>query len=409
MNYRRFLRKSSMLLLLVSLWSHNSATYAQENDVDPSSTTMAIADFGWDFYQKVRGNEGENVFYSPASISTALTMIYVGARGSTAEEMSRVLHLPLDQGLAAMDFGPVLRQLQASENVDGYKLSTANRVWVSEQLQLNPSYLQSMKQNFQSGVEATNFLDPAQTAQTINSWVAANTNNKITEIVESSMISRDMLLFLANAIYFKGNWETRFNRNETAKQPFYLDTARLRSVEADTMHRRGKVAYGENTEVQAIKLPFKGDIAMTIILPKQAVSLESVEAKLSRPYFAKLTQGLFQRNVMVYLPKFTIHSSYDLRDTLSAMGMSQAFSNNADFSGISSQEFLKISHAIHKGFVMVNEEGAEAAAVTGIGMSRTSVTVPFEFRVDRPFIFVIHAKDDLPLFVGRIADPTKGN
>ncbi len=406
MNFRRFLHRSSTLLLLITFWSHNSASYAQDNDFNPTAAVNAITDFGWDFYKQVRQeNEGKNIFYSPASISTALTMVYVGAQGQTAEQMSQVLHLP-EPGLAAMDFGHIFSRLPANENENGYTLSTANKLWVSEQLQLNPSFLQSMYENFRSEVEKSNFLAPSETAQKINSWVATNTNGKIPEIIDSSMITRDMVLFLANAVYFKGQWETAFKPQFTSKQPFYLDDAREKQVLVDTMERQGNIVYGENDKVKAVKLPFKGDVAMTIILPKDGTELVAVENKLSRGFLTNLSKDFYAAPVQIFLPKFTMRSSYDLRDYLSNLGMPLAFSDGADFSGIAAGERLRISHAIHKGFVAVDEQGAEAAAATGIGVSRTSVSVPVEFRVDRPFIFVIHTKDNLPLFIGRIVNPT---
>ena len=381
--------------------------------------------FAFALYAKLAEEADGNLFFSPASIHTALTMTYAGARGNTARQMADVLALPHDIFFrppmrGAGDMMPIpweqdrvhpayrglLAQLTPGPDA-GYQLHVANALWGQEGYAWLDEFLQVTEDNYGAGLQEVDFVSQTEQArQTINTWVEEQTNDKIRELLKRGILTPETALVLTNAIYFKGDWASQFDPDATADAPFHISADE--SVDAPLMHQEGTFGYAEDENVQIISLPYVGDeLSMVVILPKQVDGLANAAGQLTPDALSGMIAGLQEREVDVYLPKFTMTSEFSLGEVLQSMGMTDAF-GNADFSGMNGGRDLFISAVVHKAFVDVNEEGTEAAAATGVVMGITSVPpAPPVFRADHPFLFVIrHNETGAILFMGRVTDPT---
>ncbi len=366
--------------------------------------------FAGELYQQLAVKEG-NQFISPYSISTALGMTYLGARGETAGQMAATLHFAGEQSATAATFGKLQQQLNAIQDMENIELAVANALFPMQGVTLNSKFAETIKQSFGGKIQALDFAGDAQgSADTINSWVAAQTNEKIQQIIDANSLDPMMRLVLANAIYFKGPWATPFDTANTKAAEFTLpDTTR---VSTKMMNRSGEILYAANEQLSLVDLPYAdGRLTMTVLLPNEGVNLSTLEQQFSPALLGDLYSQLEERDVQLSLPKFRIETSYELSKTLTAMGMIAAFSpNKADFSGLlANDEQLFIGLVIHKAFVEVSEEGTEAAAATTVGMRTTSIREPKPpviFNANRPFLFLIRDRQsDSILFLGRLEDP----
>ena len=355
-------------------------------------------------------------------------MTYAGARENTALQMHGVLNLPMqiDTGGDPVVMGgpnvPVpwpqqrihpayrslLDALTPGEDA-GYQLHVANALWGQESYAWLDEFLQVTQDNYGAGLREVDFVGQTEQArQTINAWVEEQTNDKIRELLPPGILTPETALVLTNAIYFKGDWASQFDPDATADAPFH--TSADETVDAPLMHQEDTFGYAEDENVQILSLPYVGDeLSMVVILPKQVDGLADAAGQLSPDALSGMITGLQEREVVVYLPKFTMTSEFGLGEVLQSMGMTDAFAfDNADFSGMNGGRDLFISAVIHKAFVDVNEEGTEAAAATGVVMGVTSVPPPPPvFRADHPFLFVIrHNETGAILFMGRVMDPT---
>lgn len=371
---------------------------------DPSPVVTGNNQFGRELFAQLTPKPG-NVFFSPFSVSTALAMTATGARGATYEEMAKVLHLPT--GNAAAGFAALLPKLQSDPN-SGFELRVANAIWGQQGFPFKPEFTAGISGNFGGALKPVNFADTATAARTINAWVEEQTNNRIKDLIDPTMIDSQTRLALTNAIYFLGKWESAFDKTLTADQPFF--TSAGKSVTAALMQQSGHFAYGETNDAQVVELPYKGKrLVMTVILPKSIDGLAAVEEKLLAGQLDATLAALVNSKGHVALPRFEFKTKYRLERDLIRMGMAKAFSDAADFSGMTDAERLGISFVIHKAFVKVDEQGTEAAAATGVGI-RAMAALPektFQFRADRPFVFMIRDRETgSMLFAGRLSDPT---
>jgi serpin B len=376
--------------------------------VSAPDQAQAAADnnaFALDLYGRLRTQEG-NLFLSPASISTALAMTYGGARGPTAEEMAATLHFALDQERLHPAFAGLLRGLRADPKTKGYQLHLANALWAQKGHPFLPEYVKLVKDNYDAGLEEIDFEHaPDQARRTINAWVAKQTDDKIEELLPPTLPRPDTLLVLTNAIYFKGDWALPFKKQSTHDGPFHLADGGNATV--PLMTQTARFPYLEGDTYQALELPYAGnDLSMVVLLPKQADGLPDLERQLTagklRPALAKLRPT----EVQVVLPRFKVTGAFDLAGTLQALGMKTAFTEKADFSGMDGERDLFVSAVIHKAYVDVNEEGTEAAAATGVLMTRAAVRIHPVFRADHPFVFLIRdTRSGSILLLGRLANP----
>ncbi|MEX2665504.1 serpin family protein [Candidatus Uabimicrobium amorphum] len=358
----------------------------------------------WELYQQLVNKEsGKNIFYSPYSISTALAMTYAGAKGNTAQEMQQTLHFVKDEPHKA--FSGLIDLIQAQNNQ--YKLNVANALWGQKSYKFLPSFLDTTGKNYGAGLHTVDFVkETEQARKTINTWVAKNTADKIKDLLPPNAITSETRLVLTNTIYFKGDWSSAFDKEKTTQDVFHIDAKTTENVDMMTQKPK-KFAYYEEEGLQAVKLPYKGDdVAMYIFLPQQ---LSLFDKQISTQKLQEIATKMRTTKVWIKMPKFKTRYKFDAKEVLQLMGMKDAFALAADFSGMNGNKELRITKVIHEAFVAIDEEGTEAAAATGVVMSRKSMPrPPKRFFVDRPFVFtIVHPKTGSTLFVGRVTNPNK--
>ncbi|MBW2645389.1 MAG: serpin family protein [Deltaproteobacteria bacterium] len=399
---------STGLLTVLAIAVLTSGVYAEAlNSTDTNAVVEGNTSFAFDLYKQLKDAEG-NLFFSPYSISTALAMTYAGARGKTEKQMAGALHFTLDQKRLHPAFACLEAQFNAAQNRD-IELNVANALWAQKDYVFLKEFLDLTAKNYGAAPNHVDFKRDCETARKeINAWVEQKTKNKIKDLIKRGVLDPLTRLVLTNAIYFKGNWGSQFNKSHTKEEPFRPATGK--SVKVPLMTQTQEFRYTESDSLQILELPYVGDdLSMIVLLPGKIDGLAQLEADLN-PENLNAWMGLLRkREVVVFLPKFKMTSQLSLAETLASMGMPDAFRPNADFSGMDGTKTLYISAVVHKAFVDVNEEGTEAAAATGVVMRLTSAlpTPPPVFRADHPFVFLIRDNHSGSiLFLGRIVDPT---
>ncbi|MEO8878426.1 MAG: serpin family protein [Polyangiaceae bacterium] len=392
-----------------------STTAAAADPADAAAFAASIEAFNADLYAKLKSGKG-NVFYSPTSIEVALAMAAAGAHGDTAQQMQKVLHLGSDAGKTNAAASHLLASWTTPSD-SGPTLNVANRLWGQKDYAFLPDYLQTTHDSYGAELALVDFKKaPEDARKAINTWVADKTNQKILDLIPSGALSPLTRLVLTNAVYFKGTWSTAFDKASTKNESFLAGTTKV--TVPMMQHKFTSAMYAELPHAQMLSLPYKGDAAhslsMVIVLPKSGTPLTTAEADLNSGAVTKWVGMETMRSVNVSLPRFKTSSQFELGPTLKQMGMPLPFSDQADFTGMSSAkggEELKISNVIHKAFVDVNEDGTEAAAATGVVMGTRGMMVPqnpVDFKVDHPFAFFIRDdKSGAILFAGKIENPTK--
>ncbi|CAN5317162.1 serpin family protein [soil metagenome] len=359
--------------------------------------------FAFDLAKQVNTAEGQtrNVFISPLSLHIALGMILNGANGQTAQEIQKTLKL--DAQTLAEANTTYQNLMENLPTVDpGVTVTLANSVWNRNTFPVETSFQDILKTTFKADVSAENFDDPA-TVGKINAWASQKTNGKIPKVIDQ--IQENDVMFLLNALYFKGDWKTQFDPSKTMDSPFNLASGGTTSVKMMRLENVFRQAF--RSTYTAIELPYGSDkYAMTVLLPSQNTTADALINSLSSTDWAQLQKDMTAGEIDFGLPKFTLSYEIKLNNALSALGMPTAFTDRADFTKINAKGGLTLSFVKQNTFVAVDEKGTEAAAVTTGGVSTTSARVPT--LCDRPFVFVIHEKTSgTVLFVGKIADPTK--
>ncbi|MEK6861515.1 MAG: serpin family protein [Nanoarchaeota archaeon] len=394
---------------------------------DAGSTQQGIQEvvkannqFAFELYSELDKAENDNMFYSPYSISAALAMTYEGAKGQTADEMKSVFHFPESSTLRP-NFAVIYNEINKKDKP--YKLSTGNALWVQQDYLFLEDYT-SRVENYYGGKAANlDFIgETERSRQTINTFIEEQTNDKIKDLIPQGALTPDIRLVLTNAIYFKGTWTWEFDKSDTREQDFKITPTNIIKTPMMFMDNdKAKFNYADLGEIQILELPYKGeDISMLILLPKQGEDYDLETGEIITSDYTlddielssnKLNEykSQMQETKLGYIsmPKFEFDTKYFMNDALSEMGMPTAFTDRADFSGMTGKDDLLISFVIHQAYVKVDEEGTEAAAATAVGAGTTSVSPKKEFRADHPFIFIIQEKETGNiLFMGRVVDPT---
>lgn len=363
----------------------------------------AINQFAFDLY-KMNSKQSGNLFFSPLSIEAALAMTSAGAEEETLLQMQKTLRL---SGLEHKDFKNILDQLKGNQN---FQLVVANRIWGQSGNQYDEKFLKILQENYSADLSPLDFKQAADPSrEKINQWVAENTQQKIKDLLQPGTITPQTDLVLTNAIYFKGQWYSTFEKSNTKPDPFFMTGGKTKKVPFMTLQKR--MSYYFDDQMQIVELPYKGgELVMSLILPNKDVPLAKVETVDVLKNLGKLSS----REVICTIPKFKIESKFDLNENLSQMGMPLAFDKNkANFKGIRKMipgENLFISKVVHKAFVDVDENGTEAAAATAVVMMPTSAMMPAGppavFKADHPFLFLIrHHRTGAILFMGRVSEP----
>jgi serpin B len=344
----------------------------------------------------------DNVFISPLSVSMALNMTANGAQGATKDEILTALRA----GDYSMDdVNEYSRSLRtALMEVDpSTEFAVANSIWYRQGFPVKAPFIDVNRTNYDAEVREIDFSSPAAVTQ-INGWCARNTKDKITEIIDG--IDDDVVMYLINAVYFKGIWVSKFDKKETKKEDFHLPDGTVRKV--DMMRQQASFNYTTDENAGYLELPYGNQaFSMIVILPHEGKTTDDVTAQLNSERWNGCMERLSSWDVNLRLPRFKAECKYSLeKDILPDMGMTTPFTQLADFSGISDRATL-ISSVIHKTYVDVDEEGTEAAAVTAVKMVFTSVSPgPIVFTVDKPFLFAIRERSTgVILFMGRMEAP----
>jgi len=375
----------------------------EENPVT-CELTAANGDFAIALFKQMSGEEPDkNLFISPFSISTALTMTLNGANGQTFDEMHNTLKLgDLEIQEVNESYKQLLETLPGLDPLTKMKL--ANSVWPQIDFPVMESFLEITSEYFNSEVIPVDFKNPAVVDQ-VNQWVEENTDGLIKQTLDQ--LSPEVVMLLINTIYFKGAWQTEFDPKDTYETDFYLEGGGTSTV--DMMHiQENDFPYFQNSLFQAIDLPYGDSIySMSVFLPMPGHTVDEIVAEMSPETWDQWLGAFQPQPVELLFPKFKMEYGKLLKRTLSDMGMPVAFSANADFSKMVDGWGVKISDVLHKSFVEVNEEGTEAAAVTVVIIDYTSTgpSVPI-FKADHPFVFVIRDnKTNSILFMGKVMDP----
>ena len=360
--------------------------------------------FGFKLFAQINGSEqNKNVFISPFSVSMAFGMLLNGANGSTLDSLEQALG---DAGMSLSDINNAYKNVSALlTTLDAHvTFQNANSIWYRDGFPVLSNFLNVNKNYFDAEADSLDFT-LSSAAQTINNWVNTKTNGKIPTIINGS-IPPDIVMYLINAIYFKGTWTYKFDTSGTKDVPFTCADGSLTTCKL--MSQEDTYAYYADNSLQAIDLPY-GDrsFSMTVILPANGNSIDQFASGLTQAQWNTIINKLDSAKVDLYLPKFTLNYSKSLKDALIALGMGIAFDPlRADLSHISSKVGLFVSDVLHKTYVDVDEEGTEAAAVTAISIGATVVIDKTVMRVDHPFIFAIREhQSGTILFIGKIVNP----
>ncbi len=382
---------------------------------DGASAGAAVNAFGLDLYRAVADANGAgNVVISPASIALALAMARAGARGQTATEMDGVLRDLASDGhagwVAALDAALNARTGTFQDlmgDPQQVTLRVVNAPFAQRGLALEPAYLDALASRFGAGLRLVDYVHAAEAARTlINGWVAGETQQRIPELLARGAIDDKTRLVLVNAIYLKAAWQTPFMTEATANAPFARPDGS--SVDVPMMRNQDEYPYAFGDGWQAVELPYVGgQLAMLVIVPDD---LTAFSRSLDGDSLAAIVGNLASAQVNLGLPRFGAETQAELGPVLASLGMPTAFTDEADFGGITTQEALAISAVIHQANIDVDEAGTEAAAATAVTMRATGIAAdPVSLTVDRPFLFALRdLQTGAIVFLGRIVDPSAG-
>nr|XP_003225626.1 PREDICTED: leukocyte elastase inhibitor [Anolis carolinensis] len=370
--------------------------------------------FALDLFQKlIEANPTGNIFFSPLSMCSALAMVFLGAKGDTATQLSKTFHFD-----GVEDVHVKLQKLSTTINQSNvpYVLKLANRLYGEKTYTFLQDYLTSTQKLYGAELSTVDFLNAAESVRNeINQWVEGQTEGKIRELLSEGSVNELTKLVLVNAIYFKGSWEEKFKEEDTTDMPFRLSKKEKKNVKMMFMKKKFPFGYIDECKCRVLELPYKGkELSMIILLPDDieddSTGLERLEKQLTIDKLQEWTlpRNMYSHNeVYVHLPKFKLEESYDLKTYLSALGLRDVFdAGKANLSGMSGARDLHVSKIVHKSFVEVNEEGTEAAAATVVAVMLCSLPMEDDFNADHPFLFFIrHNPTSTILFFGKFASP----
>ncbi len=374
---------------------------------DISPAVNGNTEFAVNLYHRLKSAPG-NIAISPCSISTAFAMVYLGARGKTAEEIRKVMHFLMPKRFHSL-FSVWRRKLEAVSRPGEIELLLANSLWLQKDFSVLEEFVSGLKKFYEAKLYVVDFARDTEGAMNeINLWVEKKTAGKIKELISRGQLNPQTRLVLCNAVYFKGKWRNRFDVEATRKEMFWVTSDK--SFPVDMMHQKAKVRYKDFGEFEVVELPYNGErVCMVIFLPKDINGLNGLMAFEERLSGVRIKKWLDQlarvkkSDVEIALPRFKCGRKFELEDVLKSMGMKDAFSAKADFSGIS--KGLSISKVIHQAVVEVDEEGTKASAATAIVVTKAAVRLRL-FCANHPFFFLIWDKDTgTILFMGRVISP----
>jgi serpin B len=408
----RILRIFPSIFILVTLVSCNWFENNKQKDIELSLKSSQLVEsnntFGFNIFEKIIATEdaGKNIMVSPLSVSQALSMATNGAAGNTLTQMQDILGFK-DFSLSEMNESnrEVINSLLNHDSK--VTIEIANSIWYKDNFSVKTGFIETNRSFYNAEVSSFDHSQPENAKNAMNKWVDEKTHGKIDKIIDE--INAEDVMFLINAVYFKAKWKTEFKKKDTKPVLFKLDDGTVKEVE--TMIGEVELSYSNNEKFSIIKLPYgAGKFNMLIYLPEEGYTTSDIVSEIANTNLDQMgLLTLVKRDI--YLPKFEFKYENKLNDELDAMGMTNAFSPIlADFSNITeiTDEDIFISKVMHKTYIKTDEEGTEAAAVTSISFTDTSIGPEETIKIDRSFLFAIVEEDTHSiLFIGRVFDPTK--
>ncbi|XP_042317869.1 serpin B10-like [Sceloporus undulatus] len=413
---------------------------------------IANTGFAIEFFKHVCNNEStKNILFSPWSISSVMAIVYLGAKGRTADQIAEVFQFDKAGGIETTQirrqprayskmeellYNPCISihkfkaSIETSSNVHSrfqslsqeinqpakhFLLRNVHQLYGDKSASFRKEFLQSVKEYYNAKPQAVNFQQAAEDVRKeINAWVEHQTEGKIKNLLNEGSVDSLTQLVLVNALYFRGNWSKTFKKENTTEQPFRLNKSTSKPVKMMFQHDTFNWNYIQELQTQILELPYlKNDLSMFILLPDDitdgSTGLERLERALTYEALSKWTspEEMEEVDANVYLPRAQLEDHYELKSVLSNMGVTNAFSTSqADFTGMSEKSKLVLSQVFHKCFVDINEEGTEAAASSTANVDGRSDQGAILFAADHPFLFFIrHNKTKSILFFGRFCHP----
>ncbi|MCD6434442.1 MAG: serpin family protein [Candidatus Diapherotrites archaeon] len=416
MHYRGSLQAGILLLIIAALATAAVFFYLYIPTQPPiadetgwteeglKSVLNANNEFAFDLYNKLSKEVNGNLVYSPYSIFSALTIVYEGAKGKTASEMRTTLHLPAALTLRG-NFGKLYNIINKTSN--GCELRTGNALWIQKDYPILDSYKNVVEKYYGAKSANLDFINETERSRRIiNSFIEEQTNGRIKELIPPDYLTEWTRMVITNAVYFSGEWKWQFEPKNTRKMDFRTSDGKIARVEMMRMNPEDvEFYYADLHNLQLLELPYANEkISMWIILPKNDLSeIEPITLEKFQEWkkAAKKTEL-----ADIYIPKFEFTTKQELKDVLQNLGIREAFSEDADFSGITDKKELFIDFVIHQAYINVHEKGTEAAAATAVGMKLTAVPVFNVFKADHPFVFIIQERETgVILFVGKVVNP----
>ena len=389
------------------------------NVVEPAAVA-SVADatntFAADLYAALVEGNSDNLVFSPYSAAVALAMTREGARGQTGAEMDAVLHADLAGGAENLSAGfngfdqalaAIPGEYPLGDETVELELAMANQLFGQQGFGFDQGFLDTLAADYGAGMRLVDYeTAPEAARELINAWVDEQTRERIPELIPENVIDQSTRLVLTNAIYLNAPWAHRFE--EGATQDGTFTTPDGEDLTVPFMHQTATFSHGAGDGYEAIELPYVGgQLSMLVIVPQEG-SFESFQTRFNAGLLDSINASVSPASVVLSFPRFEFRTQAALKPVLSDLGMPTAFTDRADFSGITSQASLLIQDVVHEAFISVDEEGTEAAAATAVIMGLTSAPArQIELTVDRPFLFLIQERETgAILFMGRVTDPT---
>ncbi|XP_069884940.1 serpin B13-like [Dipodomys merriami] len=385
--------------------------------------SAASAQFGFALFKKLKEIQDGNIFFSPLGISTAIGMILLGTQGATASQLQKAFYSEKDtENLMAMtedketekteeihqQFQKLLTEMRKLTN--DYELNISNRLFGEQTYLFLQKYLDYVEKYYHASLEPVDFVNaPDECRKKINSWVASQTNEKISDLFPEGSLNSSTKLVLINTVYFKGQWDREFKKENTKEEEFWVTKSTSKPVQMMAQRQKLSFAFLEDLQAKIVGIPYKNnDLSLFVFLPNDIDGLEKIIDKLNPEKVVEWTSPgrMEERTVDLRLPRLAVTDAYDLEPALRALGMCAAFSEHADYSGMSARSGLRAQHLLHRSELLLSEDGAQAAAATGMDFALFSAPGQEHVHCNHPFLFFIkQAKSDSVLFFGRFSSP----
>ncbi|XP_049612884.1 alpha-1-antitrypsin homolog [Syngnathus scovelli] len=381
---------------------HDHHHHHHGEDMTCHELSSPNADFGFAFYKTLRAKMAatENIFFSPMGISTALSLLSTGAKGETHKQLFSTLgYSGQEQDKINQAYKHLFHMLGHTQ--ENQHLDVTNAVAIDDNFNPHDTFMKTAKEFYSAEVLKVDFAKSEEAAAAINAYIANQTHNVIKDHVKD--LDEALAMMLVNTVYFKGEWDKTFNKSFTRKADFQVDETT--KVEVDMMTRMGRYDMYEDDAngTTILMLPYKSNTSMMIVLPHEG-KMKDVEGFINKDYIKHWHDSIYRQSVNVFLPKFSVSSKASMDTVLKEMGITSAFQDTADFSGISDTP-LKLSKASHEAVLNVDETGTEAVAVTTLEVMPMSM--PMMIKMDRPFlVLIVEDSTRSILFMGKISNPT---